>query len=151
MHVHLKNMPRLHLADLLRRRKTTLKQFIDESGVQTYEGLVNRCVRMGVQPPSDIEFKAIKPVVVTSPQDGVIVLEPPPVVDEISGRKIDPDAPVTLPGVETVFDVPPTTDVRTQEEPTIVTKKRRKKKDNQQPVGDPEDVLDTFLGDPEDG
>jgi hypothetical protein len=89
------NMPRLKLADLLRRRKMSLHQLLDEFGITTYEGLVIRCGRMGVTPPPEADFKVAHPdKPVNSPQEGVVVLEPPPVVDEISGRKIDPEAPV---------------------------------------------------------
>lgn len=81
MNVKIKNMPRLTLANLLRRRKMTLNDFINESGVQTYAALVNRCARIGVQPPPEEEYKSLRPAVVTSQSDGVIVLEPPDVVE----------------------------------------------------------------------
>lgn len=91
----LKNMPRLKLADLLRRRKMTLRQLLDEFGITTYGGLVVRCDRMGCAPPPEEDFRAAYPdKPVNSPQEGVVVLEPPPVVDDITGRKIDPEAPV---------------------------------------------------------
>jgi hypothetical protein len=82
MHMALKNMPRLRLADLLKRRKMTLLQFINESGVQTYEGLVNRCDRIGVQPPAKDEYMILKPEIVSSPQDGVVILEPEPIPED---------------------------------------------------------------------
>lgn len=95
MKVPVKNMPRLKLTDLLRRRKMSLRQLLDEFGITTFEGLLIRCDRMGVTPPEKSEFKLAYPVKpVNSPQEGVVVLEPPPVVDDISGRKIDPGAPV---------------------------------------------------------
>lgn len=97
--VVVKNMPKLKLGDLLRRRKMTLKHLLSELGITTYEGLVIRCERMGVSPPSVDEFKvAFDTGPVNSPTEGIVVLEPPPVIDEISGKKIDPDAPV-MPGV----------------------------------------------------
>lgn len=102
--IKLKNTPRLRLADLLRRRKMTLLQFIEESGVQSYEGLVIRCQRIGVQPPVKDEYLALKPTVVSSQQDGVVVLEPPKVIDEPSGMEIDPDAPIVPPGVKVITD-----------------------------------------------
>lgn len=95
MRVPVKNMPRLKLADLLRRRKMSLRALLDEFGITTYEGLVIRCARMGVLEPTEAEFKVAYPdPPVNSPQEGVIVLEAPPVVDDITGRKIDPEAPV---------------------------------------------------------
>lgn len=80
--VKLRNMPRLSLGDVLRRRKMTLKQFIGEFGITTYVSLNSLCDRMGCAPPSVEEFDAIcAPIkhVVNSPQEGIIVLEPPPV------------------------------------------------------------------------
>jgi len=76
MHIKIKNLPKLRLADLLRRRKTTLEVFILESGIQTYAALVTRCQRMGVQPPNEAEFHEIRPTIVSSPSDGVVVFEP---------------------------------------------------------------------------
>jgi hypothetical protein len=116
----LKNQPRLKLADLLRRRKMTLKQFLDEFGISTYETLSIRCARMGITPPLLAEFNDVVPpnARVNSPQEGVVVLEAPPVVDEISGRQIDPDAPVEQPGIIVLTDrpyIPPTREVETQE------------------------------------
>src|SRR5262245_42644452 len=106
MNVKLKNLPKLRLGDLLRRRKMTLKQFLDESGVHSYGGLVERCHSIGVLPPDEAENHVAQPVMVSSPQDGVVVLEPPAVIDEITGHEIDPDAPVLVPGVEVVTDDP---------------------------------------------
>ena len=95
MRVVVKNMPKLKLSDLLRRRKMTLRALLDEFGITTYEGLVIRCDRMGCAAPSEAEFKVAYPTgPVNSPTEGVVVLEPPPVVDDITGRKIDPEAPV---------------------------------------------------------
>lgn len=120
----LKNQPRLRLADVIRRRRTTLKSLVNDLGVSTYAGLSNWCHRMGVAPPSQEEFEAIfPPAQVNSPQEGVIVLEPPPVVDELSGRTIDPEAPVE-PTIEVVTG--PT-------EP--LQKKRRVKKESQPDEG----------------
>jgi hypothetical protein len=118
----LKNQPRLRLADVLRRRRTTLKKLLDEIGLSTYGGLINWCARMGIAPPTADEFDAVIPPTskVNSPQEGVVVLEPPAVVDEHTGQPIDPEAPVLEPGVEVVTE--PT-------EPA--QKKRRAKKDNQ--------------------
>jgi len=131
----LKNQPRLTLAALLRRRRTTLKAFIAELGVSTYTALDIWCGRTGVVPPTLAEFEACVPPTqkVNSPQEGVIVLEAPPVLDEISGRPIDPEAP-TEPGVEVLTqsrnalvqlnDGPDETLEGTQ-------KKRRQKKESQ--------------------
>jgi len=104
----LKNQPKLKLVDLLRRRKMTLKQLLDEFGISTYEALHIRCTRMGITAPTQAEFDVVMPPVkawVNSAQEGVVVVEAPRVVDEITGRQIDPDAPVEVPSV-TVTSVP---------------------------------------------
>jgi hypothetical protein len=122
MNVKIKNVPRLALSNLLRRRKMSLHQFLTESGIHAYVALVNKCNEIGVQPPSEAEYHAVVPKTVSSPQDGIVVLEPIPVVDDLTGRRIDPDAPVTLPGVEVVTDPAPGV-----EAPTVGQQKRRRK------------------------
>lgn len=120
----LKNQPRLTLAAVLRRRRSNLKTLVTDLGVATYAGLTNWCDRMGIVPPDKWEFDAlIPPLKVNSPQEGVVVLEPPPVVDEQSGLPIDPEAPVE-PGVEVVTGP--------SDQPQ---KKRRVKKDSQPDEG----------------
>lgn len=85
-----KHAPRLSLADLLRRRKMSLKQLIDQFGITTYEALCIRCDRMGVSPPDEAAFRAVVgTVTVSSPTEGVIVLEAPPIVDEATGEILD--------------------------------------------------------------
>jgi hypothetical protein len=132
----LKNPPRLKLADLLRRRKMTLKQLLVELGISTYEALCIRCNRMGVTPPDQLEFEIVVPpsLRVNSPQEGVVVLEPPPVIDEISGQEIDPSLPVEPPGIVVLTDKHfVSSEVAEPEqlpEPTeMPQKKPRKKKD----------------------
>jgi hypothetical protein len=111
----LKNQPRLRLADVLRRRRSTLKALVGELGVSTYAGLEIWCARMGLVPPTDDEFSVIFPSKVNSPQEGVIVLTPPPVIAEPTGQPID---------------VEPIKEPETVEEPTEPSqKKRRGRKD----------------------
>jgi hypothetical protein len=128
----LKNQPRLKLSDLLRRRKMTLKQMLDEHGITTFETLVLRCNRMGVTPPSEDDFYAVVKRPVNSPQEGVVVLEAPPFVEEQTGREIDPEAPVEQPTVTVLTDTPFEPPVRNAlvelERPQ---KKPRKKKEDQ--------------------
>lgn len=102
--IHLKNEPKLRLADLLKRRKTTLKLFLDAHGISTLEGLKELCHRLGVQSPTPEEFHAVVPhvPVVSHPQEGVVVIEPLPVIDAETGRRIDIDAPVTAPELKVV-------------------------------------------------
>ncbi len=119
------HQPKLTLANLLRRRRTTLSHFVAELGVTTHASLEIWCKRMGVVAPTAAEFCVAFPAAsrVNSAQEGVIVLEAPPVIDEATGNVIDPDAPV-VPGIEVV-----TTAV---EPPTEAAQKKiRRKKDNQ--------------------
>lgn len=79
---------------------------------------------MGIAPPAQEEFDTLfPPLKVNSPQEGVVVLEPPPVVDEQSGQVIDPDGPVE-PGLEVVTG---------PSEPS--QKKKRAKKESQPDEG----------------
>lgn len=138
MRVVVKNMPKLKLSDLLRRRKMTLRALLDEFGITTFNGLLIRCDRMGCAPPTEAEFKVAYPTgPVNSPQEGVVVLEAPPVIDDISGRKIDPEAPVA-PEVKVIteplgqllpreYDVIGT-DTAPFEEPTEPSQKKPRKK-----------------------
>ena len=138
--VHLKNLPKLKLGDLLRRRKMLLNKFLGEFGITTHEGLVARCDRMGVLPPTVEEFKLAvgSAAPVNNPSEGVVVLEAPPVIDDLTGRRIDPDAPA-FPGVVVItsHDEEPTFEdaVGEGEEPLLIEpteftqKKPRKKKE----------------------
>jgi len=116
--------PKLKLADLLRRRRTTLKQFILDLGVSTHAALEIWCYRMGVTSPTVEDFNEACPIAskVNSPLEGIVVLNAPNVIDESSGSVIDPEAPITAPGVYVITD------------PSFVpfdepTKKLRKKKE----------------------
>ena len=126
--------PRLKLADLLRRRRTTLGAFVKELGFTTHAGLAIWCKRMGVTPPTHEEFVVAYPAAekVNSPMEGVVVLEPPPVVDAESGQSIDPEAPV-LTGVE-VQVVTDTVAVEEAQELLAVTQKKTRKKKESQPT-----------------
>jgi hypothetical protein len=130
----LKNQPRLKLSDLLRRRRLTLKQMMAEHGITTYASLSIRCQRMGVTPPDENDFHAlvgvptIAPPVVSNPQEGVVVLEPPPVISEQTGRKIDIEQAVEVfesdPSIDQVFEPGIELSERSQ-------KKLRRKKESQ--------------------
>jgi len=139
-----KHQPRLKLSDLIRRRKTTLKQMLNDRGVTTYTALVTWCERIGVVPPTEAEFREAIPAPINSPQEGVVVLEPPRVVDDLSGREIDPEAPVELPGLVVLTDhpyepfKPPLPDtLGTPADDTVrPSKKLRRKKEDQPPEQD---------------
>lgn len=75
-----KNLPKLTLVNLLRRRKTDLKQFLKDSGIVAYESLKIRCSSLGVSPPTPEEFKeaggGAEVPAVSSPTEGVVVITP---------------------------------------------------------------------------
>jgi hypothetical protein len=127
-----KHQPRLKLSDLLRRRKTTLKQMLLDRGITAYGTLVIWCDRIGVLPPTEEEFHEVVPVPVNSAQEGVVVLEPPPVVEEQTGRQIDPEAPVDLPGVLVLTDhpfLPPEEPVEDRPDGTVRPSKKLSRKE----------------------
>lgn len=75
-----KSLSKINLSDLLRRKKSTLDKFLSESGIVTYDKLVERCNSIGVIPPPEESFnKAMgNPATpeLSSPMDGIVVLEP---------------------------------------------------------------------------
>ena len=86
----LKGKPPLRLQDLLRKRKVTLKTFVKETGISTYQKLQEKCAKLGVSSPTEEEFKAIFPERVSSPQEGIVVLDPP-VLTKDTGEKVPVD------------------------------------------------------------
>ena len=53
--------PKVKLSDILRRRKATFAQWVNDSGIQTYDQLVRHCDAMGIFAPSAEEFAAAFP------------------------------------------------------------------------------------------
>lgn len=72
----IKNMPNLSLLALLKRRKTTLKKYVDELGLHTYASLTSHCDSLGVSTPTQEQYKQAMPDDVSVPEEGVIVLPP---------------------------------------------------------------------------
>jgi hypothetical protein len=96
MRLQKKSLSRVQLTDLLRRRKTTLEKFLKDTGIVTYELLVERCSSMGVVAPTREQFSSVRgnpeTYEVSSPTEGVVVLSPPEkitVISEASGAQID--------------------------------------------------------------
>ena len=77
-HFKIKGLPPIRLVDLLRKKKTTLKQFLSNSGIAAYATLQQKCDKMGVSAPSEEEFWEVIGTAISSPQEGVVVLDPPP-------------------------------------------------------------------------
>jgi len=93
MRLHQKSISKVSLLSVLKRRKSGLKSFLQETGIVTYELLKNRCDSMGVIPPEESEFldavgvtSADAPRNVSSPTEGLIVLDPPALVKENTGE-----------------------------------------------------------------
>ncbi len=121
--INLPNQPKLRLSDLLKRRKSSLKQYITDHGISTFESLKESCNRLGVASPTEDEYLAIMPkvAVASHPQEGVVVIDPLPIIDEMTGRVIDFDAPAT-PGVVVLINKP-STDEEEETMPTSSTQK----------------------------
>jgi hypothetical protein len=81
MRLQKKSISKVSLTDLLRRRKTTLSNFLEETGIVTYELLVERCSSSGVLAPSLADFLSARGSsnlhTTSSPTEGVVVLNPP--------------------------------------------------------------------------
>ena len=88
--IKVKNLPQLHISTLLRRRKIRPKDWLQQQGITNYEALLRRCANVGCAPWTQEEFLKFKLPVVNSPSDGIVVLEPPLVIDEKTGSVIDP-------------------------------------------------------------
>jgi|GEM_PF-6291529 len=84
----IKKLPPIKLVDLLKKRKTNLKQFLETYGIVAYSTLQQKCNSLGVSPPSEQEFKENVKSAISSPQEGVVVLDPPPLVKEATGEFI---------------------------------------------------------------
>lgn len=101
MRLHERSISKVTLINVLKRRKSSLKRFLEETGIVTYELLRTRCDSMGVIPPEEQEFLdttgtyAEGTATVSSPAEGVIVLNPPKVINELTGLQI------AMPDIET--------------------------------------------------
>ena len=82
-----KKLPPIKLTDLLKKRKTNLKQFLSSTGITTYVTLEQKCASLGVSIPGLEEFQDAVGTIVSSPQEGVVVLDPPSLLKE-TGEKI---------------------------------------------------------------
>jgi hypothetical protein len=80
MRLQQKSISRISLSDILRKKRSTLKDFLDTNGIASYELLVSRCGSLGVSAPSELEFLEAKGNPVTpefsSPTEGIVVINP---------------------------------------------------------------------------
>lgn len=89
----IKKLPPIRLVDLLKKRRTNLKSFLTSYGIVSYSTLLQKCSNMGVSAPSEEEFKNTLGVAAeaSSPQEGIVVLDPPVLIKELTGEKISVD------------------------------------------------------------
>lgn len=87
----IKGLPKIKLLNLLKKKRTNLKEFLSNSGIASYQTLLLKCANMGVDSPSEQEFNDALGPIVSSPQEGVIVLDPPNLVKDQTGAKIQVD------------------------------------------------------------
>jgi hypothetical protein len=87
MRLQEKSLSKLTLLDLLRRKRKNLEAYLKEAGIVTYDRLVRSCTSIGVIPPTEEQFLAARgnPVTheVSSPTDGILVLNPPELVEPV--------------------------------------------------------------------
>jgi hypothetical protein len=91
----IKGLPPIRLVDLLKKRKTNLKEFIKNSGIASYQTLLLKCNKMGVSAPNESDFNSALGKVVSSPQEGVVVLDPPTLTKD-TGEKVEVDSFATV-------------------------------------------------------
>lgn len=95
MRLNQRSISKVTLINVLRRRKTSLKNFLSETGIVTYELLKARCDSMGVIPPDESEFldatgtDTTQPAAISSPAEGLIVLDPPKILNELTGKETE--------------------------------------------------------------
>lgn len=68
-----KDVPKLELKKLLKRRKLTLKRFLEDYAITTYDQLTRTCDSLGVGAPTINDFHDVMPEPVTTPSEGVAV------------------------------------------------------------------------------
>lgn len=90
-------VPNIKLTTLLSRKKLDLASWSRDNGIFTYSSLVERCNRIGVEPPSEETFIAVLPIApVSSPTDGIVVLSAAPVIIESTGEILLSEEPVEV-------------------------------------------------------
>lgn len=132
MRLHQKSISKVSLLNVLKRRKTDLKQFLQETGVVTYELLKSRCDSMGVIPPEEQDFLEASGLTsldelrnISSPAEGLIVLEPPALVKENTGQlmnNLESDNAVSL---EEKSELVPDSEISHNQESSQKKKKKK--------------------------
>lgn len=104
MKLKIKNKPCMTLIQMLRRRRTNLAKFMTEQGITTYDALVQKCHVLGVAEPTKDEFAKTNMPLVSNPEEGIIVIDPPILLDA-SGKEIEKAAP--RPSLNAILDIKP--------------------------------------------
>jgi hypothetical protein len=95
MRLHQRSISKVTLLSLLKRRKSDLKRFLSDTGIVTYELLKSRCDSMGVIQPEEKDFinasgaDSAGMALVSSPTEGLIVLDPPKIINELTGKEVE--------------------------------------------------------------
>ncbi len=126
--IRVKNVPRLGLSDLLRRRKMTLGTFMHEFGITTYEALSLRCKRLGVQPPSLDDYASIHVPVVSNPTEGLIVLRAEQEQSPDEGIEQKQDYEIVASGLINITLQPPSPSAEPAERALEGPQKKQRKK-----------------------
>lgn len=92
------------LIQMLRRRRTNLVKFMTEQGITTYDALVQKCNMIGVAEPTKDEFAKTNMPLVSNPEEGIIVIDPPILLDA-SGKEIEKPSP--RPSLNAILDIKP--------------------------------------------
>ena len=90
MRYQIKGQPPIRLVDLLKKRRTTLRDFVKNMGISAYSTLVEKCKKMGVSAPEEGQFQEALGGNYSSPQEGLIVLDPPTLTKD-TGQKVSVD------------------------------------------------------------
>jgi hypothetical protein len=95
MRLNKNTFSKVSLLSVLKRKKISFQKYLDENGIVTYGLLVSRCNSMGMVPPTENEFleltgrKHDETPKVSSPAEGVVILEPPQIISEKTGKPIE--------------------------------------------------------------
>jgi len=89
-----KRPPTIKLVNLLRRRGHSLDSWMASAGVSSYVEVVRWCNKIGVLPPDEATYKALRPEQVSSPSDGIVVamVEPKVTIGEVKEVALDPSS-----------------------------------------------------------
>lgn len=81
----IKGLPQIKLLDLLKKKRTNLKDFLHNIGIASYGTLQKKCEKMGVAAPTFEVFQNALGEVVSSPAEGLIVLDSPNLIKDSGG------------------------------------------------------------------